>query len=257
MRNPAETLLILTPEEREASRRFIERRLCALDAERLPELQDLVGTARQQVKLIQRGKDRYRTTTSRSGRLMATLYDSALAGLTDLITKSARAAMVVERDLEERQSADDAQQSQDGLDTEAEALLLPCSAEEEAHALDYIRSKTLELNVQDLKQIRDATRDLMTWWDSERGQMESLLFHQFGNLNSASGRAAIRQKREGLRQKVFNPFRAFFQELNLYYQKMNKGAAEATLQEKTGDELAEAIDDDAIDALIEGVQEDP
>ena len=238
MKKNADMLLTLTPEEREDAREFIERRLSTLEVTQLPQLQDLVRTAKQQIRFIQSGKDRYQTASSRFGKVMAKLYDFALSGLTHLITEGNRTVTAKQRDLKEMQRAHAAGKDQEESDAEGEerigeieAFHHPCSAEEEEHALNYIKERVQELRISDLRHFRDASNEIIIWWDSERGQKESLLLYQHGNTNTNIGRMEIREKRDEMRQEVLNPFKAFFQEVNILYQKRNQEATNRARQQ--------------------------
>ena len=62
----------------------------------------------------------------------------------------------------------------------------------------------------------------MKWWQSDQGQQASLHVNQYGDLNSANGRMAIRKARDSMQQETLIPFRSFFQNVNLTYQRKNQ-----------------------------------
>ena len=234
MPKTSDLLLILKPEEKEAAQKFIERRLRTLDAAQLTQLQILSNAARQQIRRLQAGKERYRAVPNRAGQVMVKLYDSALSGLIRLVAECSRTTAAKQREQREKQQVRAAQQEDpegidakgEGPDEETADFLLPCSAEEEAHALDFIREKAKKIDVSDLGRFRDAYQELVTWWESEKGQTDGLLVGQYGDVTSSKGRLSIRQKRESFRIEIFNPLKSLFQEIHSHYQAESKKVAE-------------------------------
>ncbi len=238
MQKTANVLLILTPEEQQAVQDFIGRRLQTLDPDLLTHLQALTQIARQQIQRLQIGRNQYSSSSSRSAQIMAKLHDATVSGLSRLITEGQRTASAKARELKAREEASRQSSGEEadgegaeGQDQKLDDLLLPCTPEEEGYASSYIEEQVTGLRLPELKLFRDACHDLLTWWESERGQMDSLHFNQFGDINSAKGRVSIRQKREELRQEIFNPFKAFFQELNTRYQRTSREAASGARQQ--------------------------
>ena len=65
---------------------------------------------------------------------------------------------------------------------------------------------------------------------------ESLYISQWGDINTANGRIAIRKIREGHQQDEIGPFRAFFQTVNLIYQKRNQEAQRVQRKQRLREE---------------------
>ncbi len=241
-------LLILSSEEQKEAEAYIPDRLRSLDVRRIPDLQTLAKNARQEIVRVNAVKERLKVKSDRSAKVMIKVSDSALSGLANLIAECNRASTSKQRELKEMQRA--ANKGSDGESLEVEGILRP-SPEEEASAARYINEKIMELSLADLGSFRDACQGLLTWWDSERGQVEDLVLNQFGDVNRGEGRLAIRQKREELQKEILNPFKAFFKELNLHYHKLGKEGPENTSEEEKIDKIDEEVDMASIDALIE------
>ena len=58
--------------------------------------------------------------------------------------------------------------------------------------------------------------------DVEKGQSESLFLSQYGDIQNARGRLAIREQQQAFRQDVFAPMKNWFQEVNLRYQRESR-----------------------------------
>ncbi len=245
MRKPADALLILTPEERSAAQKFVEQRLRNLDAGQFAQLQALILMARQQIRRLQVEKENYRSNPSHPSQVMVKLYDSALSGLANLVLESNRASGAKQQKIKNLERENTSNQEGVGKEDkksareEIEALLLPCTSEEEEHATSYVRQKLNDLQAPELKRCRIVCRELLTWWESDRGQMEGLALNQYGNVNTATGRTAIRQKRGEFEKQAFAPLKAFFQDLNIHYQKTNRELADQARQDEIKQEVGE------------------
>ena len=234
MAKKSSILLVLTPEERNAAQTFVTRRLQAVDFAQLPQLPALVAALVNQIRHVQKGKDRFRGSSDRAGQIMAKLHDSALSGLAELLSECKRVIAAKTRELKEMKREQTDQKSGEGANGEAvesaaevDAFLVPCPEEEEEQALGYIRDQVQKMHPSDIDKFRVACNELITWWDSEPGQMNGLMVNQFGDPRSPQGRLSIRQKREELRKTVFGPFKALFQELTVQYMKARQEAGKA------------------------------
>jgi len=216
-------LLILSAEEREEAKSFIARRLKTLTPEQLSDLQILSQLSKQIVRRLQIDKGQYSRSSSRAGKLLAKLHDAALIDLQNMNKSFDQAAYSLQ------QLAQKAKQKKDSKEAiqeqKAEDLMVVCDQEELKHASDVLQDRIGTLRVPELKLFRDSCQEMLSWWESERGQIESLHLDQLGNINSASGRLAIRQKRDQLQRETFNPFKAFFRDINTMYQRNSKDAA--------------------------------
>ena len=101
-------------------------------------------------------------------------------------------------------------------------LQIEIEPEDEEHALSVIETHIVQMDIAEIRELRDATEELLGWWQTDSGLQESLHIYQWGDVNTAGGRMAIRQAREDLKQEEIGPFRSFFQTINLVYQKKNQ-----------------------------------
>ncbi len=238
MQKTAQVLLVLSPEERAAAEEFVQKRLQTISAEHAPGLETLSKSASAHIRRLKVGKERYRRHPSRASQVMVKLYDAAISGMTRLAA-DCRGAGGTTRIADPGsqkpgpQDGDTAQAAEaEGTDALAEELVIVATAEEESGAAKHIQKRIEELSLTDLKSFRDACQGLLTWWDSERGQMEGLRLQQFGDVGSSKGRVIIRQKREEIRQDVLTPFKKFFQELNIHFQKASRKADRQTPEDE-------------------------
>lgn len=215
-------LLILSAEEREEAKRFIKRRFKTLDAEQLSQLQILSQLAKQIVRRTQIDKSQYARNASRAGKLLTKLHEAALVDLQAMLKDIDQSAYDLHQKAQKKANAENGDAD---VDQKAEDLLIQCDDEEIKHAAGLLKDRIEGLRVPELKIFRDSCQEILSWWESERGQIESLHLDQLGNINSASGRLAIRQKRDQLQRDIFNPFKTFFREINTTYQRSSKDAA--------------------------------
>ena len=220
-------LLILTADEKKEARNFLKRRLKTLDAEQASQVQMLSQMARQITRRLQMSRSQYMRSNTRAGKLFTKLHDAALADLQSLIADMDQTTERLQQKAAPEQSAQGAKTEQD---QKVDDLIVTCDEDELAHAADMINGKLEELRLPELKSFRDACQEILTWWDSERGQVDSLHMDKVGNINSAAGRLAIRQKRDEFQKTVLNPFKAFFQDLNMSYQRAAKEATSKARQ---------------------------
>jgi len=231
MQKVSDSLLILSPEEREAAQKYIGQRLRSLDADQASQIQELIQCAKRQAQHLQADRERLRSGTTTAAKIMQKLTVAALSGLSSLVAECNRAVHVaagvktgpVGGATEPAGgttgpaggmagAAEDATVS--GAETETdEALavfLLNSTPDEDAHAASHIEGRLDGLDLNGLELFRDACREQLTWWESERGQTEGLHIEQYGDPRSAAGRVTIRQKRDELGQRVLNPFKKFY-----------------------------------------------
>ena len=223
-------LLPLSPEEKKKAKEYVSNRLRLVDDERLESLQKMLSSARGSLKLVKSGRAVFENASNRYAEVMKTIYDEAIVGFAQLIQDSNRAYSAKSRELKEKRRAKAAQEAgESGTTTEesdipegCEALLLNVTKDEIDAAEDYIQKRIDEMEFQDLDRFRGATHKLLTWWESLQGQTEGLLLNQYGETGSAKGRVAIRNKKDELQQQVLNPFKSWFQSLNVFYLKKKK-----------------------------------
>lgn len=222
MQKNTDILLILSAEERATAKTFIARRLKTLDKDQLSQLQVLSQLSKQIVRRIQMDKSQYARNASRAGQLLAKLHDAALVDLQAMVKDIDQTAYTLHQKAEEDNKGDEEKES----DQEIEDLIVVCDDEEVAHAAGVLKDRVDKLRVPELKIFRDTCQEMLSWWESEGGQVESLHLNELGNIHSASGRLAIRQKRDQMQKEVFNPFKSFFREINTAYQRTSKEAAD-------------------------------
>jgi hypothetical protein len=220
-------LLILSADEREKSKSFMKRRFKTLDPELLSQLQILSQLTKQIVRRTQIDKSQSARNPSRAGKLLTKLHEAALIDLQTMIKDMDQSAYELDQKVQKQANAKNGEQ----IDSEQkeEELLILCSEEETKHAAGILKDKIENLRIPELKAFRDSCQVLLSWWESEGGQIESLHLGQLGNINSASGRLAIRQKRDQLQRAIFNPFKTFFREINTAYQRSSKNLFESHL----------------------------
>lgn len=210
-------LLTLTAEEKKEIQKFFERRLKTLDNDHLTDLQRLSQMSKQYVQRLQMDKMQFARSTSRAGQIMAKLHDIALIDFQHMIKALDQAVYQINVKTQKQNQGELSDEDQ-----KAEALVLTCTEDELKQATNYLNEQIEKLRVPELKVFRDTCQIILSWWESERGQTESLHVDQAGNVNSASGRLAIRQKREAFQRTAINPFKAFFRDLNTTYQRKAK-----------------------------------
>ncbi len=108
--------------------------------------------------------------------------------------------------------------------------------EDKEHAWSVMKSAIAEMETPQIRELRDSTEILLGWWQTDRGMHESLYISQWGDINTANGRIAIRKIREGHQQDEIGPFRAFFQTVNLIYQKRNQEAQRVQRKQRLREE---------------------
>jgi hypothetical protein len=233
MQKASDALLILSPEEREAAQAYIAKRLRSLDGDQAAQVQELIQCTKSQVHRLQADRERLRSGTTTAAQIMQKLTGAALSGLLNLVAECNRAAHAASAGgagvgPAAGTAEGAAEQEADGdVDEELASFLFNGTPDEEEHAAAHIKERMDNLGLKELELFRDACRELLTWWESERGQSEGLHIEQFGDAQSANGRVAIRQKREELRQQILNPFKRFYQDVNARFQRSNRerGAA--------------------------------
>ena len=223
MQKSKEVLLILSGEERNAAKTFVSRRLKTLDTEQLSQLQILSQLSKQIVRRIHIDKSQFARDPSRTGKLLTKLHEAALSDFQMIVKEIEQTAYELHQKVQKAQKGKDGKNSDH--DQKVDDLLITCDEEELAHASGVLKDKIEQLRVPELKLFRDACQEMLSWWESERGQIESLHLDQLGNIHAASGRLAIRQKREQMQKEIFNPFKSFFREINTSYQRSSKDAA--------------------------------
>ncbi len=228
MKNPQELLLILSQEEREAAEDFLRRRLKFLGPDKVPDIEKLAGSARSSLEQVRETRNRL-NPSSKAGKLMTRIYDSALTGYA-LLVKECNLTVSNLQKAEPSEAPDgDTKDGEVIAGSPLGNLEIEASPEDEQRALDIVSSTLEELDLATTKTLRDACESLLKWWQSDQGQQASLHVNQYGDLNTANGRMAIRKARDDLQQDVLVPFRSFFQDVNLAYQKKNQ---EHTLEQR-------------------------
>jgi hypothetical protein len=229
MQKTQELLLILTNEEREAAENFIQRKLKFLDSDALTDLELVGSTARSVLSQTQQDAGRF-DTTSRAGKVLARIYANAQEGLAHLIRECNLAVSQKKREIPE--TGEEAE----GKSADLEGLTIQVDEEEEDHAWSVIESSIAEMDTPQIRELRDATEELLGWWQTDGGMHESLHINQWGDVNQANGRIAIRKVREEHQLQEIGPFRAFFQTVNLIYQKKNQEIQNAARQKRLREE---------------------
>jgi hypothetical protein len=228
MQKTSEVLLILSPEERNAAQKFVEQRIRTFDAEQATQIEELSRLTAQQIRRLQVDKRRIHSTSRQAAKITLKLYDVALSGLAYILSECKKSITHIERDLSNGQEeSSDAPRPAE----ETENLALKTTLDEEDVALDYIRQRMEDLRASDLRVFRETCQHLITWWESDRGQVQGLMIEQHGDVITAAGRMAIRKRRDRMTQRVLQPFKEFYHELNVHYQKVSK---EMISNKKTG-----------------------
>ena len=121
-------------------------------------------------------------------------------------------------------SAPDAEAAPSPQDSaeETKKLALKTTLSDEELAQEFILQSMEKLRVSDLRVFREACQHLLTWWESDRGQVHGLMIEQHGDVNSAAGRMTIRKKRDWMNQRILQPFKEFYHALNVQHQKASK-----------------------------------
>lgn len=209
-------LLILSPEERDAAEEFVQRRLMLLDADSLPQLELIGKTARDTLEKVGHDIDRI-DSSSKTGKFLIRIYQSAQQGLAHLVRQCGLTAAQMKKEApipsEEATSAEP---------LDADKLQIEIDSEDEEYALTVIDSAIADLDASKIRELRNATEELLTWWQTDGGMHQSLHIDQWGDVNTALGRRAIRSAREENQRSEVDPFRGFFQKINLIYQKKNQ-----------------------------------
>jgi hypothetical protein len=233
MNKPENLLLILSQEERDASEDYIRRRMKLLSSDKAVDLLEVGKSARSSLDLFRENRSRL-DPSSATGKLMTRIYDSALAGYAQLINECNLTASTLQKAAKAASDANSAAKD-DGepTDTGATRLLggleIESTPEDEKNAQEIMAATLVDLDLLAIKTLRDACESLLKWWQSDHGQQESLHVNQYGDLQTATGRMAIRKARDDLHEETIVPFRGFFQEINLTYQRKNQ---EHTLEQR-------------------------
>ena len=114
-------------------------------------------------------------------------------------------------------SAPDAEAAPSPQDSaeETKKLALKTTLSDEDLAQEFIQQSMEKLRVSDLRVFREACQHLLTWWESDRGQVHSLMIEQHGDVNSSAGRMAIRKNRDRMNQRILQPFKEFYHALKV------------------------------------------
>lgn len=224
MKNLEDLLLVLSTEEREGAEEFILRKLKLLDETQVGNLEMVSASARASLEHIRAERGQL-DASSKAGKVMARIYNSALTGYARLITECNRTIGATSIPAPPSAVADGDDETGD-LDVDLGDLAIDYTAEDEEHARQVIQSTLQEVDRDQLKDLRDACEQLGRWWQSDGGLQSSLHVHQYGDVNSGIGRMAIRKAREEMEEKVMSPLRGFFETVDLLYQKKNQAHAE-------------------------------
>lgn len=228
VKKPSDLLVVVNPKERQEALVYIEDRLKTLHVRSLPRLQELVESARAHLAGLQQLRDRLAGGSSPAARVHQKLHDAAMSGTASIVSHCNRAVAAKVRQLKEMKRELVTQSGGSAVvagptNEEIDAFLVACTEEEEAHALEVITKSAEELEVEELRRLRDACQKLIAWWESDAGQADGLRMNQYGNVNSAQGRVAIREARDRFHKEIFTPLRGLFRDLNALYLTMLKG----------------------------------
>lgn len=216
MPKPQDLLLILSSEERDAAEEFIQRRLKILDSDSMTDLEAVSTVARGVLDMV--GKNSARLDPrSRTGQMMAKIYRNAQEGLAHLIRECNLAISKKQKDTDAAEGNNEGDEAPD-----LDGLMVEADSEDEEYALSMIESAISDMETAQIRELRDSTEELLTWWQTDGGMHDSLHINQWGDVNTANGRMAIRKIREEYQQEEIGPFRQFFQTVNLVYQKKNQ-----------------------------------
>lgn len=224
MKNLKNMLLILSTEEREGAEEFVLRKLKLLNETQVNNLKMVSASARTSLEKIRAERGQL-NASSKAGKVMARIYDSALAGYARFITECNRTIGATSKPAPPSAVVDGDDQTGD-LDVDLGDLAIDYTVEDEEHAWQVIQSTLQEVDRDQLKDLRDACEQVGKWWQSDGGLQSSLHVHQYGDVNSGNGRMAIRKAREEMEEKVMSPLRGFFETVNLLYQKKDQAHAE-------------------------------
>ena len=227
MQKTQELLLILNNEERDAAEDFIQRRLKFLDSDSLTDLELVGSTARTLLEQIRQDSLRF-DASSRAGKVLSRIYANAQEGFAHLIKECNLAASQKKKEVQ----PGDGDESVEEADSDLSKLSIEVDEEEEEYAWSVIESSIADMTTPEIRELRDSTEELLGWWQTDRGMHESLHVNQWGDVNTANGRMAIRKAREEFQQEEIGPFRSFFQTVNLIYQKKNQEIQNAARQKR-------------------------
>jgi hypothetical protein len=104
----------------------------------------------------------------------------------------------------------------------ASTLIIETEPEDEVHTWSVIESSLAEMTPADIRELRDACEEILSWWQTEGGMQKSLHINQWNEVNTANGRLAIRKAREDFQAEEIAPSLGFYQTVNLIYQKKNQ-----------------------------------
>ena len=200
-----------------AAEEFLNRKFKLLDAEQTNELEQIAASGRtvlEQSQLAGAGLD----TTSKAGKMMVRIYGSAQEGLARLIRDCNLSLSQKKKEAAKSNS----EEGDEPRGAALEKLIIETDSQEEEYAGGVIDSSIAEMATAEIRELRDSCEELLGWWQTEGGMQESLHINQWGDINTANGRMAIRKAREDFQQEEIAPFRGFFQTINLVYQKRNQ-----------------------------------
>jgi hypothetical protein len=220
MQKTQELLLILSSEERDAAEEFINRKLKLMDSEQVQDLELVALAARNPLEKIRQNSTKF-DGSSRAGKMMVQIYNSALSGLAQLIKDFNRFSSAEEQEKGKPTSGAGKQEEGEGRASVGN-LEIEIKLEDEEYAMTVIESSIVDMPTSEIRELRDASEELLRWWQSEGGMHDSLHINQWGDINTANGRMSIRKAREDSQAEEIGPFRAFFQNINLIYQKKNQ-----------------------------------
>ena len=129
--------------------------------------------------------------------------DVALTGFMFLVSECKKTAGRIEHSAPDAEAAPSPQDSA----KETKKLALKTTLSDEDLAQEFIQQSMEKLRVSDLRVFREACQHLLTWWESDRGQVHSLMIEQHGDVNSAAGRMTIIKKRDRMNQRILQPFK--------------------------------------------------
>ena len=165
--------------------------------------------------------------------MLQRIHKNALEGLAHLIKECNLATSAKKKEAPPaNQPAEDSGNSDAALGK----IYVEIEPEDKEHAWSVMKSAIAEMETPQIRELRDSTEVLLGWWQTDRGMHESLYISQWGDINTANGRIAIRKIREGHQQDEIGPFRAFFQTVNLIYQKRNQEAQRVQRKQRLREE---------------------
>ena len=234
MQKTQELLLILSAEERDAAENFIRRKLNLLDADSLTELEGVEASGRAVLEQIRKNSSKI-NARSRAGKMLTRIYSSALEGFENLIRECDRAISQKKKDI----SPKSVDEESNDLEPVLDKLMIEINSEDEEHAGSVIDTAIAEMDLVQMRELRDSAEELLAWWQTDSGLHESLHIDQWGDVNTAIGRMAIRKTRDEFQKEEILPFRSFFQIINVIYQKKNQETQRASRKKRLRQEFGQ------------------